>query len=333
MIKLRIYKSYFLSFKLLLQGGLSLAMAFALVSSSSAWTCVYVSSYHKGYAWSDGVERGLRAGLEGTCELTQFSMDTKRHKDEEYVSKKAREIAIEIKKLKPDVLITSDDNAARYLVVPYFKGVDLPVVFSGINWTVDEYGFPASNVTGMVEVAPVKPMLEWAYRLTESGSRGLYIGADTLTERKNSKRLTKVAAEMGIILESSLVDSQQHWQSAFGEAQEVDFIVLGSYSGIKDWDEKSVTQYVMQHADKLVLTNHRWMMPFAMLGFVKIPEEQGEWAAKTAIAIHNGVPVQRIPIIANRKWEVYVNVSLLKLSGNTISKPLQARAKKYTQGQ
>ena len=87
-----------------------------------AWTCVYVSSYHKGYDWSDGVERGLRSELEGKCELTQFDMDTKRNKDEAYKVKKAREIAKEIKKIRPDVLITSDDNAAKYLVVPYFKG-------------------------------------------------------------------------------------------------------------------------------------------------------------------------------------------------------------------
>jgi hypothetical protein len=74
------------------------------------------------------------------------------------------------------------------------------------------------------------------------------------------------------------------------------------------------------------------MMPLAMLGFVKLPEEQGEWAAKTAVAIHEGVPIQRMPIIANRKWEVYENIYLLKLSGIEITKALSARAKKYRQG-
>ncbi|MFM1892820.1 MAG: hypothetical protein RLZ44_1897, partial [Pseudomonadota bacterium] len=48
--------------------------------SGAAWSarCLYISSYHQGYAWSDGVERGLRQGLEGQCELRQFDMDTKR---------------------------------------------------------------------------------------------------------------------------------------------------------------------------------------------------------------------------------------------------------------
>ncbi|MCK5360481.1 MAG: hypothetical protein KAJ95_07630, partial [Gammaproteobacteria bacterium] len=183
------------------QGCLVLILAFAYNSMAMAWSCVYVSSYHKGYDWSDGVERGLRAELDGKCELTQFDMDTKRNKDESYKIKKAREIAIEIKKINPDVIITSDDNAAKYLIVPFFRGGKTPVVFCGINWTVKEYGFPASNVTGMIEVAPVKPMLEWAHRLTQSGSTGVYIGANTLTEKKDYNFFSKAAADLNIEIE------------------------------------------------------------------------------------------------------------------------------------
>ena len=318
--------------KLFSQVCLILILAIAYISKARAWTCVYVSSYHKGYDWSDGVERGLRTELEGQCDLIQFDMDTKRNKDESYIIKKAREIAFEIKKIRPDVVITSDDNAAKYLVVPYFRGGNTPVVFSGINWTVKEYGFPASNVTGMIEVAPVRLMLEWASRLTESGTRGVYIGANTLTEKKDYKYYANAAADLDMIIEPMLVDNQQAWKSAFEQTKEADFVILGSPSGIENWDKEALLPFVREHADKLILTNYSWMMPLAMLGFVKVPEEQGEWAAKTAVAIHEGVPIQRIPIIANRKWEVYENISLLKLSGIEISKTLSARAKKYRQG-
>ena len=53
--------------------------------------CLFISSHHQGYAWSDGVERGLRATLDGKCELKQFNMDTKRHKDEASIQKAAQE--------------------------------------------------------------------------------------------------------------------------------------------------------------------------------------------------------------------------------------------------
>ncbi len=105
--------------------------------------CVYVSSYHQGYAWSDGVERGLREALGDECTLVQYDMDTKRKKaseDKIAAGKGALEL---IQNVKPDVVITSDDNAAKYLIVPYLKNTKTPVVFSGINWTVEEYDFPA----------------------------------------------------------------------------------------------------------------------------------------------------------------------------------------------
>ena len=318
--------------KLFSQGCLVLILAFVYNSLALAWNCVYVSSYHKGYDWSDGVERGLRAELDGKCDLTQFDMDTKRNKDELYKIKKGREIAIEIKKINPDVIITSDDNAAKYLIVPFFRGGNTPVVFCGINWTVEEYDFPASNITGMVEVAPLRPMLDWARKLTNEGKSALYLGADTLTEKKNFAHISEVGASLGLKIFSEYVNSQEEWQSAIVRGEEVDFIILGSSSGIDGWDEKSAVEFTQQNVKKLTLTNLRWMMPVSMLGFVKVPEEQGEWAAKTALAIQKGLDVKRIPIVANRKWEVYENTSLLKLSGKKIPDSLRARAKKYRQG-
>jgi len=318
--------------KVLFRGLLVMVIIFSVTQKAFAWTCVYVSSYHRGYAWSDGIERGLRDELDGRCNLIQFNMDTKRNKDELYKIKKAREIADKIKKIKPDVLIVSDDNAAKYLIVPYFRGGKTPVVFSGINWTVKEYGFPARNVTGMIEVAPVSPMLEWARKLTQQGKRGLYIGANTLTETKFLKQVVKVAADMDMIVEGVLVDTLEAWQKAFQQATEVDFIILGSPSGIVDWDINLAEEIVRKSAEKLTLTNYDWMMSIAMLGFVEIPEEHGRWSAKAAMAIQGGLPIQRIPIIASRKWEVYENPQLLRLSGIKISAALRARAKKFSQG-
>ncbi len=81
-------------------------------------------------------------------------MDTHRYPEID-ATKKAALAAFELARdLQPDIIITSDDNAAKYLIVPYLVDTATPVVFTGINGTVREYGFPAKNVTGMVEVAP-----------------------------------------------------------------------------------------------------------------------------------------------------------------------------------
>jgi len=120
---------------------------------AESFKCLYISSYHKGYAWSDGVERGLKSALGNKCDFRQFNMDTKRKKSATDISNSTEKALDIIDTWQPDIIITSDDNAAKYIIAPHFKNSDIPIVFSGVNWTVEEYGFPLANVTGIVEVA------------------------------------------------------------------------------------------------------------------------------------------------------------------------------------
>jgi hypothetical protein len=46
--------------------------------------CLYVSSYHAGYEWNDGIERGLHSSLQNRCELRKFYMDGKRNLGEAF---------------------------------------------------------------------------------------------------------------------------------------------------------------------------------------------------------------------------------------------------------
>ena len=297
-------------------------------SDAIAKKCLYVSSYHQGYAWSDGVERGLRSVLEHECELRQFDMDTKRHKDEAYKKKIALEVKAMVETWQPDVVITSDDNAAKYLIQPYFKDHTVPFVFSGINWTVDSYGFPYSNVTGIVEVAPVAAVFDRVTTIQGHPNTAFYLGADTLTERKNLARFQKAAERKGVTLEHRLVSSIEGWVAAYEEAQSFDFVIMGSNSGINDWDDETAKQAVLSTTKRVSVTNHKWMMPFTLLGLTKVPEEHGEWAGTTALHILKGIKPSDIAIVSNRKWDIWLNEDILNSAGVTLPKRLRYKAKK-----
>ena len=290
--------------------------------------CLYVSSYHKGYAWSDGVEEGLRQVLSGQCEVRQFDMDTKRKKSlaaMRAAGKQARDL---IERWQPDVVITSDDNAAKYLIVPYFRDADVPFVFSGINWTVEEYGFPFSNVTGIVEVAPIKPMLNEALKIS-GGHQGIYLGANTLTEEKNYSRIARGATRLNSELQKQLVGTFEEWKTAFKLAHEqADYIVMGSNSGIADWDGQLAREFAAEHAQVISITNHKWMMNVTALGYTKIPEEHGQWAAETALAVLAGNSPVDIAIITNRKWDLWINQELVDVTGALLPRQFTRKAKK-----
>lgn len=301
---------------------------FFFLDSAIAQKCLYISSYHQGYEWSDGVEKGVRSTLKDKCEFKQFNMDTKRNKEVSYkkeIALKAREL---IQSWQPDVIIASDDNAARYIIQPYYKDHSIPFVFCGINWNVDAYGFPYTNTTGMVEVAPITALFDKVSEISGHPSNAFYIGADTLTEKKNLARFEQEAADAHIKLEHGLAKDLNEWLYYYKKAQDYDFVIIGSHSGINDWDQSSIQVNVLKETSKLSVTNHRWMMPYTILGLTKIPEEQGIWAAQAALNILDGVNPSSIPIIANRKWDVWLNENILGKTKINMPKTLAKKAKK-----
>ena len=293
--------------------------------------CVYISSYHKGYQWSDGVEHGLKSKLPYHCNVVQFDMNTKRKKKlyEKVIAGKAAYNVI--KNHQPDVVIFSDDNAAKYLILPHMSDGSIPVVFSGINWTVEEYGFPLKNMTGIVEVAPIEPMLVQASKLSDGGFNAIYLGADTLTEHKNFDRIASGALKLGITLQARFTESFSDWKTQFVQSQEYDFVIMGSSSGIVDWNKEAAKAWTLAHTSVPTLTNHKWMMDYTVLGYTKIPEEHGEWAAQSAIGILNGVDAENIPLVTNRQWDLWLNSEMAD-SGNIMLAPdLKRKAKKINQ--
>jgi len=316
----------------LARGLLLAALAAALapvVHAKATPKCLFVSSYNRGYPWSDGVERGLRSVLAGKCELRQFDMDTKRKKSPEEKRAAAEAARALIEAWQPDVVITADDNAAKYLIKPFYRNATTPFVFCGVNWTAKEYGFPYDNVTGIVEVAPIRPMLEKAVEIS-GGTRAMYVGANTLTERKNLKRIQETAGEVSVTVASRLVDEMSQWPEALEAAQAYDFVIIGSNSGIEHWDSVVATRRVAAVSRKLSVTNHSWMMPYTMLGMTKIPEEQGEWGGRTALAILAGTPPRGIPIVSNRRWELWANFPLLRKAGIKLPRALRRKAKRIS---
>jgi hypothetical protein len=140
----------------------------------------------------------------------------------------------------------------------------------------DEYGFPDQNVTGMIEVAPIDPLFDQAEASVKTPQRAFYLGADTSTEHKNLQRFQQAARRRGLQLDDRLVGTTEAWLEAYQAAQSADFVILGSNSGINDWNREQILNRLKRIASRLTLTNHEWMMPYTILGLTKISEAHGE---------------------------------------------------------
>lgn len=296
------------------------ALLAGLQAQAQAAKCLYVSSYHRGYEWNDGIEQGLESSLAGRCELDRFYMDTKRITDPQHGSDMARRAHDWISASRPDVVIACDDNASKYLVAPYLKDSQVPVVFCGINWTVESYGYPYANATGMIEVAPIRPLLKEIRGVFPAVSQGIYLSSEVYTEHKDFERYRRLYAAEGVALRGIFVKTLEEWKAGYLDAQRqgVDFIVLGNNAGINDWDRKQAADFALLHAKVFSVTNYDWMMPYTMFAMTKLPEEQGEWAGQVAVAVLDGVPVATIPVVVNRRWNIYISPVLLERAGITL---------------
>jgi len=293
---------------------LEVAAAAALLTVAggvfAAPVCLYVSSYHAGYHWNDGIEAGLERSLGDACTLRRFYLDTQRNKAPAFAEAKALEAKRLIDEIKPAVVIACDDPASKYLAVPYLKGTDLPLVFCGINWTLEPYGYPWPNATGMIEVAPIDPLIQEARALVPE-ARGLaFVSADVPTQHKEAERLEKAARAQGLELQTRLAADFDQWQTAFKEAQRADLILLGNPAGIAGWDWQAASRILLEETRRLTLSFGVAMSRHAVFAMVNVPEEQGEWAGELAKLILAGQSPADLPVTANRRWQMYANPEL-----------------------
>ncbi len=299
--------------------------------SGTLWAekCLYVSSYHQGYEWDDGILTGLQNTLGDRCDLDIFYLDSKRNPDPAWVKRRVEEVLKLIETSKPDVIIAADDNASRYLVMPYLKDNNIPVVFCGINWSMKEYGYPYKNATGMIEVAPAKALIKWLKILRPNVKRGVFLSGDVLSEHKDYRHYKKVFADQKISLNSFFIKNFKEWKVKYKSAQRYDFIFLGNNAGINDWDDAEAKEIVQKHTRKISVSSYDWMLPYVSMAFTKLPQEQGSWAAKVALSILDGADPALIPVVHNRLWDMWINLSILKRLNLKIPYSLYKRAKHY----
>lgn len=300
-------------------------MLFAGTASAAHKRILYVDSYHETYPWSAGITAGIQSVLasQSNIELKIFRMDTKRQPEEAAKIAAARQARDLIDRWRPDLVITSDDNAARYLIVPYFLNSNLPFVFCGINWNADNYRFPPTQITGMLEVQLIDEMLT-TLRPFARGPRIAFIKGDDPSARKEADFFDQ---RFNLRLDRRLVKNFAEWQQAYRQLQqEADLILLGNNASIADWDADLARTLIMNETRVPTANWDAWMAPYSLVTFANLPGEQGEWAAATALRILNGTPVSAIPITTNHKAGIYLNMDLARKLGIKFPMELIERA-------
>ncbi len=292
-------------------------------STTEKQRVLLVQSYHTGYEWVDSITRGVRMALPlSEVNLEVFYMDTKRHPDEEWKQKAGAEARCIVSDWKPAVVIAADDNAQAYFAKQYVGDERVPIVFCGVNNELEDYGYPAKNVTGIMERPHFKQSLDYVRRILPSASRIAIVTDDSETSRGALNYMKEVPEGMRLVSQKT-PSTMDEWKAAIQECQtQADVIAVYTYHTLKNREQSTsvpaseVMEWTLKNSTvpligSLVLT----MDDGALCGYAESGVEQGREAGKMARRILQGERPADIPILVSKEGQSIVNLKTARRLG------------------
>jgi ABC-type uncharacterized transport system substrate-binding protein len=310
---------------LLLVLGLVSALALCGCDKGEA-TILLIFSYHAEYTWHAEEARGAEEVLqrEGISSET-FYLDTKRHTSHEWEEQIAAEAREKIGEYDPDLVIVFDDNACA-LVARHYVGESLPFVFCGVNADPAEYGFPANNVTGVLERPDLGASAELLQQLVPDARKAVLILDASPSAEGFAEGLEGVSLPVEIT-EIYFTNDFAEWQAKVLQVQsEVDAIGLFTYHTIRRQDEEEsmspdeVLQWTLENSRLPEFATLDFTIEGgALCGVVLSPYEQGKTAAEIAIRILAGEKPSDIPVAIPQATRAMVNAARAEQLGIEIA--------------
>jgi len=278
-----------------------------------------IFSYHPEYAWQTEETKGVEEVLESEgVQIEKLSMDTKRHTDAEWIEQITEEAVRKIDEYKPDVVIVFDDNACE-LVAKKYVDKRIPFVFAGMNGEPEDYGFPAENITGVIERHHIAATIDLLGRLVPDVKELAVITDNSPTSQGFITDLKKTTIPLPII-EVYTTNDFSDWKAKVNELQlKVDAIGLFQYHTIKEGSREQS----LPPEEVLTWTLQNSALPDfaffdftirggALCGVTVSGYEQGKAAAEIAVRILKGEKAGDIPIQCPQKGTIIVNETRAK---------------------
>ncbi len=295
---------------------------FAETCPPPKYKVLVVLSYEADLNWHKEMRKAIEAVLGPNSCINYFYMDTKRNL--KAGPQKAKQAYALYRELQPDGVIAADDNAQAMFVVPYLKDkVKTPVMFCGVNATPEKYGYPASNVSGILERMHINESLALAKQLVPSIQTFSGIEKESPTGRAYLETFQNEAGDfflkpMDFKLPKNIGEAVEMTKAL---QKDSDLLFMGTMKGIPDkrglpLTEKEAIKTVSNAFGKPTFTNVAHGVRYGVLcAVVQRGWEQGETAARMLLKAMRGTPVSQIPITRNRTGKRIINVTVMKQLG------------------
>ncbi len=289
--------------------------------------------------------RGLLSGLarqgylDGeSIDIQHFYMQTKKvFISPEQIEERGREALALIHELKPDLVLTIDDNAARTVMIP-LVGSDIPVVFAGMNGQVEEYNKirhfmnsrarPGHNVTGVLEKLYISKSVRVMKEVLPELGKIVFIVDDTPTGEALQKQveLALGADNSGLLYSIWKADSLARYRQFIRKINNdpeiqayyplVTRLVRADGSVVP---LPEVTRWTLRKCRKPAMAFSYFMAQQGYFGGVSVDFlAMGRYTARKVARILDGTPAGMLPIEDSIEYAIVFNVARARQLGITI---------------
>jgi ABC-type uncharacterized transport system substrate-binding protein len=293
-------------------------------AQAAPYKVLVVMSYEVDFPWVKAMTEGIQSVLGDTHHLKYFYMDTKIN--HEGGPQKAKEAYAIYQEFRPDGVIVADDDGQSMFVVPYLKDkVKTPVMFCGVNAMPEEYGYPASNVSGILERPHFAESIVFAKQLVPEITTFGFIIKDSPTGRAHLNQLQREAGTYSAVLSEfkmpkttlEVVDMTKELE------KKSDALFVAALAGIVNEkgqalpEKEGIKMALKAFGNKPTIgADADYTVKYgALCAVVRTGQEQGRTAAKMLLQAMTGTPVSNIPITQNHNGKRIINVTVMKALG------------------
>ena len=146
-----------------------------------------------------------------------------------------------------------------------------------------------------------------------------------MTDHKDAESYAEV---ISLRFDQFYVKDFEAWKSQYVQIQNTyDILLIGNNASVAGWNNEEAVNIVMSQTKIPTGCDLDFMTPFAFLGYTKVAQEQGRWAAEAALKILLfGTPVSEIPIAQNKDGNLIVNLKVAKAIGVNVPKSFIRKA-------
>lgn len=301
----------------------SLVGLICLSHGLAASRVLVVHSYHAEFEWVRDINTVLENQLTAAgIAYRIFYMDTKRKPDAAWKSEAARQARHMIDQYSPAVVIAVDDNAQNFVVRPYVDKSPIQFVFAGVNADPQKYGYPAGNVTGILERTYPDQVFKLLKMIRPSVSHVAWVSDDSATADLVLQRVRRKAesGQLPIPMASYMQPATlKQWKAAIRKCDadpHVDALLIPLYHTVKTHAggqsvlASDVMRWTVNNLRKPIVG----LWPFsahdgALCAVVVDPREHGRVAGLMARQILAGKKTGDLPMVENKNGFVIINTA------------------------